>query len=278
MAQDGASACMKWRHDPLDIFRGSRTPAGLYARQKWLGESGTRPWQDDFHQTVRSLMSGQAEDGSWHQSPLESIRRLFGLHLTLRNMTGDIEKALDWLVRHTLNHQAWSRTAPAHPLPSGDLRGLPFTPEQTRLFVVCATLFLATVFQRCRESLIMDHYHLLSRWVAENKDDMETWPDQSNALRALIVHPDHVGGPVTAALVDRLEKIQHPSGRWPAQIPLYQTINALAHSPLQAAHRQWIKTLGGLFETQNEDGSWGHEDREWNTFLVVHALKNKGCL
>jgi len=40
----------------------------------------------------------------------------------------------------------------------------------------------------------------------------------------------------------------------------------------------WVKALMILSNTQNVDGSWGDEDREWNTFLVVHALKNKACL
>ena len=32
------------------------------------------------------------------------------------------------------------------------------------------------------------------------------------------------------------------------------------------------------YENQNEDGSWGQTECEWNTFLTVHALKNKGLL
>jgi hypothetical protein len=124
----------------------------------------------------------------------------------------------------------------------------------------------------------MAHYQLLSRWVHENTGDRDTGSDISNALRALIVHPDHAEDPATAALVDHLGEIQDPSGRWPAQIPFFQTVNALAHLRLNSAHRQWVKALAILPNAQNVDGSWGDEDREWNTFLVVHALKNKGHL
>jgi hypothetical protein len=279
MEQEADTKWVKLRHNPFQIFKASKTPAGLYARQKWLGESGTSEWQDDFHETVLSLMYGQSDDGSWNESPLESLRRLFGLHLTLRMRTGEIEKALDWLMKHTLNHNILNLAESIEPLASGVFGELPFTPGGHRHFsLVCATLFLAAIFQRGRESSVIAHYHLLSRWVVENKWDMDTWPDKSNALRSLIVHPDYAEDPATAALVGHLGEIQDPSGRWPAQIPFFQTVNALAHLRLNSAYRQWAKSLKSLFLTQNEDGSWGDEDREWNTFLVVHALKNKACL
>jgi hypothetical protein len=107
---------------------------------------------------------------------------------------------------------------------------------------------------------------------------MDIGSDISNALRSLIVHPGFLECPATTTLVDRLGEIQDPSGMWPDPVPFFQTVNALAHLRLNSAHRQWAKALESLFLTQNEDGSWGDEDREWNTFLVVHALKNKACL
>ena len=279
MGQETHTKRVKLHHNPLQIFEASKTPAGLYARQKWLGEPETSEWQDDFHETVLSLMKGQSEDGSWNDSPLETVRRLFGLHLTLRNRTGEIEKALDWLMKHTLNRNILNLAEPIEPLAPDAFRELPFTPGGHRHFsLVCATLFLAAIFQRGSESTVMTHYHLLSRWVAENTWDSDSWPDISNALRSLIVHPDFSEHPATAALVDHLSEIQDPSGRWPAPIPFFQTVNAMAHLRIDSAHRQWNKAFTILTGTQNADGSWGDEDREWNTFLVVHALKNKACL
>ena len=278
MAQEVSARCVKLRHNPFQIFKASKTPTGLYARQKWLGESGTSEWQDAFHETVLSLMNGQSDDGSWNQSPLESIRRLFGLHLTLRNMTGEIEKALGWLIKHTLNHNALNVEEPAESIAPDAFRELPFTPGQPHLSLVCATLFLAAIFQRGNESAVVAHYNLLSQWVTESAGGMDTWSDKSNALRAFIVHPDYSEDIAIATLVDNLGEIQDPSGRWPPQIHFFQTVNALAHLRLNSAHRQWVKALRLLSNTQNKDGSWGNEDLEWNTFLVVHALKNKACL
>ena len=278
MERDVCGEFVRLRYDPLQIFKASKTPAGLYARQKWLDESGTEQWQDDFHETLHSLMSGQSDDGSWNASPLESVRRLFGLHLTLRNKTEEIEKALDWLMRRTLNHNISSLAAPIAPASPDAFLGLPFMPGQTHVSVVCMTLFLATVFQKGHEPSILGQYHLLPLWVAQNASVMDTGSDKSNALRALVVHPDYAEDGATAALVDYLGQIQDPSGCWPDSIPFFRTVNALAHLHLEQANRQWDKALANLFSTQDSDGSWGSEDREWNTFLVVHALKNKGCL
>lgn len=266
------------RHSPFQIFQGSKTPAGLYARQKWLGESDTLGLQNDFHETLMSLMNGQSNDGSWNHSPLESIRRLFGLHLTLRKRTEEIDKALGWLMRHALNYNPLNQSQTIVPLAPDTFRELPFTPGQPHLSMVCAALFLATIFQKDSESIVIDHYALLSRWVAEDAGGIEKWSDKNNVLRSFIVHPNYAEEPATMSLVDCLGEIQDVSGQWPAQIPFFQTVNALAHLRLNSAHRQWVKALMVLLNTQNRDGSWGNEDQEWNTFLVVHALKNKGFL
>ncbi len=278
MEREAHTKRVELHQNPLQIFEASKTPAGLYARQKWLDESETSEWQDDFHETVLSLMKGQSEDGSWHDSPLETVRRLFGLHLTLRERTEDIDKALDWLIKRILNHNLLDPPEPMEVLTADAFRGLPFISGQPHLSLVCATLFLAAVFQRRSESAVIAHYRLLSRWVLQYRGNTNAWPDLSNALRALIVHPDFSGDSATAALVDDLSEIQDPRGRWPDPIPFFLTINAIAHLQVDSAHRQWAKALTTLSNIQNVDGSWGDEDREWNTFLVVHALKNKACL
>jgi hypothetical protein len=59
-------------------------------------------------------------------------------------------------------------------------------------------------------------------------------------------------------------------------VPFYQTVNALAHLNLSQADIQLERAFKRLHEMQRRDGSWGRSQREWNTFLIVHALKNKG--
>ncbi|MFO7570922.1 MAG: hypothetical protein R6W75_14140 [Smithellaceae bacterium] len=264
------------RFNPLQIFKGSPSPAGLYARKKWLDEAETPAWRNDFDQSVTSLMTGQADDGSWFQSSIETVRRLFGLHLTVRNRTDDIDKATLWLIKETLTHNL--SNALDEDLPPDAFRELPFLKGQDQITLVCATLFLACVFQMENEKPVVEHYRLLTRWLDENADNANVWADKSNVLRALIVHPGYATDSAALKLVDDLAESQKSSGLWPAPIPFFLTLNALAHLDFESAHRQWLKALPLLTQSQKKDGSWGRHDQEWNTFLVVHALKNKKCL
>jgi len=81
-------------YDPLQIFVASTTPAGLYARQKWLKEQQRPEWQTDYDSTVALLQSGQLANGSWRHSVSMTVKQLFGLHLTIRHPTPQINNAL----------------------------------------------------------------------------------------------------------------------------------------------------------------------------------------
>jgi len=137
---------MKLSFDPYMVFKSSKTPAGLYARQKWLGESHDRRWKKDFDETVEKLIAEQANDGSWHQSEVETIGRLFGLHLTVRETFPRIEAALKWLMNkidlQSGEHQHGIGSYPT----TENLDGLPFICSRPDMFLIGATLFLATIF------------------------------------------------------------------------------------------------------------------------------------
>ena len=62
---------MKLSFDPYMVFKSSKTPAGLYARQKWLEESDDRQWKKDFEEAVEELFADQARDGSWGETDTE---------------------------------------------------------------------------------------------------------------------------------------------------------------------------------------------------------------
>jgi hypothetical protein len=86
------------RHNPFNISQENRTPVCLYARKKWLGLENTLQWKSDHQKTVSELFRGQCENGSWNNSLVLGVHRLFGLHLTVRNINSRIEKALTWLL------------------------------------------------------------------------------------------------------------------------------------------------------------------------------------
>ena len=264
------------RYNPLQIFQGSKSPAGLYARAKWLHESETSAWQNDFSATVASFMDGQKVDGSWPPSAEETLRRLFGLHLTIRERTKPVDQALAWLIQEISAHHPAQMYA--DDWPDGAFQAMPFVKARQPLTLICETLFLACVFGLAQDAPIEKYYQWLIRWLDDCADKPDIWPEKINALRALIVHPVYAQNPRTLQLVDDLAKTQMDSGLWPAPIPFFLTVNALAHLDVASAHRQWLKALPLLSVTQKKNGSWGHQHAEWNTFLIVHALKNKQSL
>ena len=78
---------------------------------------------------------------------------------------------------------------------------------------------------------------------------------------------------MTEMMVDYLGRCQLPSGKWRGKTPLCMTFNAVAHLESANARRQCMAALEGIVKAQHKDGSWGRSQKEWNTFLVVHALR-----
>ena len=269
---------MKLRYDPYQIFRGSKTPAGLYARQKWLEEADTPEWQKDFQEKIKVLLANQSANGSWHQSTSATIAHLFGLHLTLRLTNNLVNNSLKWLLgRISLNTDGISVSSTSDN--SGtELTGLPFVSSRPAMFITGATLFLATIFDRSNDPAIL----VLYRWLSQegfNREHLRTdVASLHNVFRAMVVHPVFAKADSTAKTVEIYAELQTEYGDWGTGLPFYQTLNALAHLNSTQAEVQLESAFTRLINTQNSDGTWGHRDIEWNTFLSIHALKNKGLL
>jgi hypothetical protein len=272
------NATMKLHHDPFQVFRGSRTPAGLYARQKWLEEADTPEWQRDFQEIVKTLLAGQVPNGSWQHSTITTISTLFGLHLTVRSTDSRIDDALDWLFQEMQRVAGEVDSRPGSDVEDVDLRGLPFVSSRPDMLLTGATLFLCSIFNRQSDPAVMTVYQRLNmdRLIKERLfSDIDA---MHNIFRALVVHPVFAREGLTAAAVDLYAGLQNEHGDWGHRLPFYQTLNALAHLNLPEADAQLEHAFSQLLETQNRDGTWGRRDREWNTFLSIHALKNKGIL
>jgi hypothetical protein len=269
---------MKLRYDPYPVFRLSKTPAGLYARQKWLGEAGTSRWQSDFQETVDALRADQLPDGSWQHSAATTIIRLFGLHLTVRSANQRIGEALDWLHAKVELRAEGPRVQPSAEVERTDFSGLPFVPSRPAMFLTAASLFLSTIFGRPNDPFVLKLY----RWLCnEGIAQRGQWFDVAsshNIFRALAVHPRFAAAPAVGLAVERFSELQTPAGDWGDHLPFYQTLNALAHLKAPAAESQLERAFARLAQVQNNDGTWGRREPEWNTFLAVHALKNKGHL
>ncbi len=269
---------MKLRNNPYQVFRFSKSPAGLYARQKWLGESEAPQWKLDFQETASALWADQSPDGSWHQETVATIQRLFGLHLTVRSSNAQIEAALTWLLKK-LNLQTGEIHVSAEDVATGaDLTGLPFVPSRPDMLLTGATLFLASIFGRESDPDVLNIYQWLSAQGIKNKGRWFNEAASHNIFRAMVVHPVYARDPAAANYVSFLADLQSDSADWGNDLPFYQTLNALAHLDLPEADIQIEKAFHRLAENQNEDGTWSRSEPEWNTFLAIHALKNKGLL
>jgi len=267
------------RHDPLAVFRESKTPAALYARQKWMRKKNTKEWQSDFRQVVDYLLSNQKKNGSWGDSLLVTVHRLFGLHLTIRNRTQQTERAIEWALSHDIMRQAKRAISRGSGLiHARDLSNLPFSRGCHDHVLTCSILFLASLFGYASDERVMIAYDILSGLNTGNKEKWCDWSCSNNFLRACIVHPVYRDSKTVKLFVAALKKVQNNDGGWPAPIPFYQTVNALAHLDTNQSDDLLAQAFLKLRRTQNRDGTWGRSQVEWNTFLIVHAIKRKGFL
>lgn len=261
-------------HNPLNIFYGSKTPFGLYARQKWLKQEETKSWKKDFRETVASLFSGQRLNGSWNNSLLTTFHRLFGLHLTMRKNNGRIDKSIEWLLSQEFIEKIEIRTRLVEKVSARDLENFPFSPGSFAHLALCAILFLSTIFGKEKDPRVISGYEIL-RLQGEGKRNRSTLADLHNSIRALVVHPKYAQWGALQFFLARVGETQKADGTWPKEIPFYQMVNALGHLNTKQSDELLQRAWPRVREKQNSDGSWGGEQKEWNTFLVFHALKRK---
>jgi hypothetical protein len=266
------------RYDPYQVFRSSKTPAGLYARQKWLGESENQQWKIDFKETVSALSENQLSNGSWDHNPVATIKQLFGLHLTVRSATAEIDAALNWLLDKIDIQNETIHVSGEDSVVGDDLTGLPFIPSRQDMLIAGAGLFLASIFGREDDPTVLSIYRQLSDQGVQHNGRWIDRASSHNIFRAMVVHPIFAGDKATALAAEDLARLIDEQGRWGSSLTFYQTLNALAHLSISQAERQLDQAFERLSETQNKDGSWSRSQPEWNTFLAVHALKNKGLL
>jgi hypothetical protein len=264
----------KLRHSPYSIFEDSQSPPGLYARQKWLNQGETETYRADFAAAVAKLRYADMNPGSRSELILEKLHRLFGLHLTVRNADRFIETALNEVIGE---NKVRSQQMAILLIPER-LNGLPFAATRWEFFIGPASLFLAAIFGKATDPGVDPIYAQLAANVTDSSAFRSDAAALHNALRALVVHPDDRFRPATRSAVSWFASQQTVHGDWGPKIPFFQAFNAMAHLSISEANAQFDNALKHVIEGQNDDGTWGRADKEWQTFLVVHALRKKGIL
>lgn len=268
-----------FQYNPLQIFYSGKTPAALYARQKWLQQDETNTWRNDFREAVNTLFSRQRANGSWNNSFLHTIRKLFGLHLTVRHKDERILKGLEWLLSQEVFFEDRNLSrAQSKKVSARDLHSLPFSSGCFDHFAKGSVLFLAVIFGLQNDSRVIHAYEMLRNVGEKRKGRWCTWSCSNNILRAFIVHPAYAESRVVRLYVAKLSEIQRSDGGWPGQIPFYQTLNALGHLDFAKSDAVLRRAFRRLRVNQNKDGTWGRMQKEWNTFLIVHAMTRKSYL
>ena len=264
----------KIKHNPYKIFKKSTTPPGLYARQKWLNQGKTKSYRTDFDATVAQLKSTTVDSVDQSERILDMLHRLFGLHLTERDLNPFIENALSNIISgYSANpHQIEVRLMP------DQLRGLPFAAARWEFFILPAILFLSAIFEKATAMEVNRLYLRLATDLVESAAYKKEPAAMHNALRALVVHPDDRFLSAIRSVVSWFAARQTPWGDWGPKIPFSQAVNALAHLDIPEANAQFDNALIRIVSSQSTDGTWGSTDQEWQTFLVIHALRNKGIL
>ena len=136
---------------------------------------------------MADLFRGQSKDGLWRGSPIETIHRLFGLHLTVRNPDPRINQGLDKLLRI-----ASSSGEHFNFIPSSRLRGLPFTQGPRQAIILLATLFLCSIFGRAAAPFTLARYDQMTIRLNTETLSREKPAAVHNMLRAFVVHPTYV--------------------------------------------------------------------------------------
>lgn len=267
------------KYNPLKVFEGSKTPAALYARQKWMQQAETEDFVKDFKETVENLLSEQDNNGSWDDSILKTVQRLFGLHLTMRQKNLQIEKAIEWLLsqRVFLDKRDSCSTISKRVL-SGELHNLPFFAGCFDHFAQSAILFLASIFDYESDRRVIKAYEILHSISVEGEGRRCNWSCSNNFTRAFIVHPQYNECKAVRFFIARLAEVQNEDGGLPSKLPFYQIVNLLGHMNFEQSDAIFLKAFLRLQREQNKDGSWGRTQKEWNTFLVTHAIKRKMTL
>ncbi|MFB0510138.1 MAG: hypothetical protein ACETVX_06545 [bacterium] len=274
------------RYDPYQIFKNSSTPYAIYARRKWLGEE-TESSRVEGDLIVTKLIEAQSPNGSWNNSVVDTIQNLHLIALLAPKFNGRTKKAVDWLLEkeHEImrcrsgdgarydglffrmnredTHQIYHR------------KDLFFNRGCAGFVKTAAALYFAGIFTKQKDERVLQAFKTLDNVIKRRNGKWCSLSCSNNILRAYISHPLKRASSQTQQALKTLAKLQSRNGGWRGIPFFYHTLNIIALSKLKVAREQIAKSLPRIIRSQNRDGSFGKDNKEFYTFLVLDGLKRQ---
>ncbi|MDH5447416.1 MAG: hypothetical protein OEY24_01045 [Candidatus Bathyarchaeota archaeon] len=265
--------------NPLNYVAHLESPIGVYLRRDTFKKE-TKADVDLKKNLYKKTVASQSTDGSWTQLFVTTANSLWKLALLGYDAKDkSVRKGLEWLLS-IQRHQY--RGYPGFFLSNNRKDASVMRSTSYGEFGPGCTVFYQTTYA----------VHLFHIFGFDNNRKVQTtvksylkfWrPDWCgswctiNVLRILIEHPLSKESNKVESGVKYLAKRQTKRGAWKG-FPFYHTFHALSRAHHALAKKQFEKAFPLVVRRQNKDGSWGRKEQETETFLVLDALKNSGCI
>ena len=259
--------------DPFDYVKTVNTPIGVYLRREVFQEKCDTMLKRNLY---KRISANQSADGSWNNLFVDTANNLWDLHL-LDYEADDVstKRGLSWLL--TIQRHQY-RGYPGFFLSDNreDARKMRHTLYGE--FGPGCMIFYQTAYA-------IHLFHLFGfdenqRVQTAVKSYLQFWRPNwcgawctINVLRVLVEHNLSAHSEQVEKGIKLLAGRQTKRGGWKG-FPFYHTVHALSRSEHALAERQVKKAFGSVVKRQNQDGSWGNQRQETETFLVLDALRN----
>ena len=252
--------------DPRNFPWKLNSPYEIYAAGRWNGSREDPVWKTRARRWAE-LNSGiyRGELSGSEISTIGLVRELFFLHLTVREETLDITKALSFL-KNREGTQVQLK---------GEMPDIPFEPEGDLFFITHAWLFSSAVFGQSGSFVWQQSAENAGKRIQSEAENINS-RSLYNFLRGTLIIPEAEQITGVKDAVRNLAVRQNSSGFFEDIAP-WQIYNLMAHSTQPEAIKILEKLEPPLLKLQNSDSSWGAGNQKATAaFLMAHGLQNRG--
>jgi squalene cyclase len=254
-----------------------KSPIGIYLRREVFKEEARADTALKRNLHVKAIAT-QDKNGGWNQLFVETANHVWDLALLGYDAKDPaVKKGLDWIL--SIQDQKYSGYAGFFRSSNRRDSSLMRSTLYGEFGPGCTIFYQTTYAVHLLHMFGFDHDKPAQTTV---KSYLQFWTPTwcsawctINVLRVLIEHPLSKESKQVQAGLERLAKLQTPTGAWKG-FPFYHTFHALSRAKNATAGEQLQKATPAIIRRQNKDGSWGGKTRETDTFLVLDALKNGG--